>query len=144
MRAVSLALLLTAALSQPAAAQSSNAAQYLLRQNLVEACGGAGGTAAPGTVIEADLDADGRQDLLIAHEMIECRTGSAPYGRSMLCGMQVCTVRIYLRRGNLLALTTDFLGGGVTVNRNATPPLISGYAHGGGPWAIRWRDGAFR
>ncbi|WP_425099780.1 hypothetical protein [Tropicibacter sp. S64] len=127
-----------------ATAQSSKAAAYLLDQNIAEACNGGPGTAGPGTLVEADFDGDGRQDLLIAHEGIACRTADSPLGRSGLCGMQVCSVRIYLRRGQLLDLKEDFLGGGITVDTRATPPVIGGYAHGGARWSMRWQNGGFR
>lgn len=138
---LALTLVLMAGTAQ---AQASNAARYLVRENLEEACNGGPGEAGPGSIFEEDFDADGKRDLMIVHEMITCRPEDSSHGRSSLCGMQVCTVRLYLRRGSLLSLQEDFLGGGVSVNTAATPPIVSGYAHGGATWSFRWRDGAFR
>lgn len=142
-RALLIALSLIAA-AGAAKAQSSNAARYLAKQNISEACNGGAGDFRPGALIEADLDMDGRNDLIVVHEGIRCTGGTTAYGHSAMCGMQVCSVRIYLRRGDLLQLQSDFLGGGVAVNQATTPPVISGYAHGGDTWAIRWTGDRFR
>ena len=58
----------------PVAAQSSNAARYLLQQELSKACefSGGGGQISNGGLMERDFDGDGRDDLLIAHEAIRC------------------------------------------------------------------------
>ncbi|WP_306132705.1 hypothetical protein [Roseivivax marinus] len=135
------AALILGAHAAPVAAQSSNAARYLLQQELSKACefSGGGGQISNGGLMERDFDGDGRDDLLIAHEAIRCG-GS---GRSSFCGMQVCSVRIWLRRGDLLTLEKDMLGGGIEVS-GGTPPTISGYGHGGGQWSMRWSGGAFR
>ena len=139
-----LLLVLTVLSAGPLKAQSSNAARYLAAENLVDACGDAPGRFGPGGLIEADFDADGRTDLLVSHEAVRCGGDAASSGRSLMCGMQVCSVRIYLRRGQVLALVEDFLGGGVTVNADATPPVVSGYAHGGAAWSRRWSGDRFR
>ncbi|GIT91278.1 hypothetical protein JANAI62_17340 [Jannaschia pagri] len=129
-----------ALLGSPAAAQSSNAARYLAAQEVSEACDGRGGTVSDG-LFERDLDGDGRDDLLIAHEGIRCAGGG--FARSAYCGMQVCTVKIWLRRGDLLKLEEEFLGGGITLGPTSVP-VISGYAHGGASWSMRWSGGGFR
>jgi hypothetical protein len=121
------------------AAQNSNAAKYLMAQEVALACEGAG-TFDPRGVIETDLNGDGRADLILSHEWITC-TGTST--RSGYCGMQVCTVKIYVRESALLRKKVDFLGGGVTVGPTDVP-VISGYAHGGDPWAIRWNGKTFR
>jgi len=59
--------------------------------NLPSACDGGRGSIDPAGVIERDLDGDGRDDLIIAHEAISCTSGGQ-FGRSMFCGMQVCSV----------------------------------------------------
>lgn len=123
-------------------AQSSNAARYLLKENIAEGCTEGTGHIDPRALIEADLDGDGRDDLIIAHEGIRC--GTSDTRRSLLCGMQVCSVKIYMRRGDLLRLQEDFLGSGIAVNDNAMPPIVSGYAHGGGKWSLRWSGAGFR
>jgi hypothetical protein len=114
-------------------AQESNASIWLLNQELSEACGRAGGHISPDALIERDLTGDGRDDLIISHEGISCNSG----GRSIYCGMQVCTVKIFVREGELLKLTMDFLAGGVHVG-HGNLPKISGYAHGGSGWSRRW------
>lgn len=128
------------AVAAPLSAQSySKAAQYLMAQEITAACP-SGGHFAPQGAIERDLNGDGRKDFLLSHDQVTCK-GSNKISRS--CGMQVCTVKIFLREGQLLKLKSDFLGGGVTVGPTRVP-VISGYAHGGDPWAIRWNGRAFR
>jgi hypothetical protein len=68
----------------------SNPARYLINQQIAEACEGRGGSIDPAAVIERDLTGDGRADLIISHEGIQC----ADSGRSLYCGMQVCSVMI--------------------------------------------------
>ena len=134
--------MLAAVVPQDAAAQSSNAARYLQGEAIAEACGGGTGSLDPKGLIERDLDGDGEVDLVISHEWIECTSGGQ-FGRSLNCGMQVCTVLIYLRRGQLLQLTDEFLGGGVEVGPGQIPE-ITGFAHGGGTWSIRWNGREFK
>lgn len=135
-----LCMALFAASPLSAVAQSSNAARYLMNEELATACEGRGGPARiDGGLVERDFDGDGRIDLLIAHDGIAC--GST--GRSGFCGAQVCTVKVWLRRGDLLRLESEFLGGGVNVD-DGTPPTISGYGHGGGTWSMRWDGTGFR
>jgi hypothetical protein len=137
-------LLLTTAFvlgSSPAQALS-NAARYLIDQQIAEACEwqGGGGTIDPAAVIERDLTGDGRADLIISHEGIACTDGS----RSSFCGMQVCSVMIYVRRGALLEVAADDkLGMGVSVGEGEIP-TIHMYGHGGQPTALRWDGRAFQ
>lgn len=49
----------------------------------------------------------------------------------------VCTAKIFLREGALLRIELEFLAGGVTVGPTNVP-VISGYAHGGEAWVMRW------
>ena len=98
-----------------------------------------GGRFTSGTVIERDLTGNGRNDLILSHEGITCADGT----RSIYCGMQVCSVLLYVREGGLLVEKASILGGGVTVS-NATPPVISGHGHGGGSWSLRWTGRRFR
>ncbi len=121
----------------PAAHAQSNAAKWLMDQEIAAACGGVGRF--DGGVVETDLNGDGLTDLILSHEGIVCGSG----GRSGFCGMQVCTVKIYLREGALLQEAEEMLGGGVSVDTATSPPTIRGYAHGGGAWAMRWANGRF-
>ncbi len=118
----------------------SNAARYLIDQQIGQACEGRGGTIDPAAVIERDLTGDGRADLIISHEGIRCSGG----GRSLYCGIQVCSVMLYVRRGALLELAADDkLGMGVSVEDGA-PPTIRMFGHGGRPTALRWDGQGFR
>lgn len=131
--------LVLAGLLDSADAQSlgSKAAQYLLQQNIAEACGGEG-TIDPGALIERDLTGDGKDDLLVSHEGISCAGG----GRSSFCGAQVCAVNIYVRRGALLEVASEMLGVGVTVGEGSTPEIRM-YGHGGESVALRWNGQSF-
>ncbi|WP_298858455.1 hypothetical protein [uncultured Sulfitobacter sp.] len=135
-----LGLVLVVASVGAAAAQSySKAARYLMAQEIKAACPLGGRFTSKGA-IERDLNGDGRKDLLLSHGELRCK-GSRTL--SKYCGMQVCTVKIFVRQGQLLKLSSDFLGGGVTLGPTNVP-VISGYAHGGAPWAIRWNGRNFR
>jgi hypothetical protein len=122
----------------PAAAYS-NAAEYLIAQEVTAACDGGAGKIAPKAVIERDLTGDGRADLVLAHDGIACAGG----GRSNACGAQVCSVLIYVRRGQLLKLEEQLLRTGVTVEGGAVP-WIRFFGHSGGARSIRWDGQAFR
>jgi hypothetical protein len=120
----------------------SNAAKYLIDEQIAQACEwkGGGGTIDPAAVIEHDLTGDGQADLIISHDGIVCADG----GRSDYCGMQVCSVMIYVRRGALLELAAeDKLGMGVSVGEGAIP-TIHMYGQGGRPTALRWDGQAFQ
>ncbi|ANV99335.1 hypothetical protein LMTR13_03235 [Bradyrhizobium icense] len=124
--------------SQPAA--RSKAADYLIREQISDACERRGGRIDPAAVIERDLTGDGKADLIISHEGITCTGG----GRSSACGMQVCSVMIYVREGPLLKLAVgDLLGMMVTVDAGRIP-TVRWRGHGGSPRAMRWNGGAFR
>ncbi|HVL22119.1 MAG TPA: hypothetical protein VM422_14260 [Amaricoccus sp.] len=128
------------ALAPRSAFALSNAAAYLASQEIGTACGGASGRYDPAYVVERDLDGDGRADLLIAHEGIEC-DGT---GRSAECGMLACSIRIWLRRGELLELAVDDLQGyDVAVGAGPTPE-IRWVASDGAPVSIRWDRNDFR
>lgn len=137
MRVLTSIVLAAITIAAPAASQSSNAARYLANKEVAEACNG-GGRINPKGLIERDLTGDGRDDLIISHEWIECASGQ----RSMYCGMQVCSVNIYVREGKLLKLRGEFLGGGVSVG-GGSRPKIEMYAHGGARGAIRWNGRSF-
>jgi hypothetical protein len=128
-----------AALATGPAEARSNAAQWLVDREIAEACDGNPGSIDPSGAIERDLDGDGRDDFLLAHEAITCQGDMA---RSLFCGMQVCTVKIFLRRGDLLEQAVDMLGGGVEVGAGPVP-AISMYAHGGARGQLRWNGRAF-
>jgi hypothetical protein len=129
-------------LSSSPAEALSNAARYLIDEQIAEACEwkGGGGTIDPAAVIERDLTGDGRADLIISHEGIVCADG----GRSDFCGMQVCSIMIYVRRGALLEVAADdVLGMGVSVGEGEIP-TIHMLGHGGRPTALKWDGQAFQ
>lgn len=135
-----LTCLVLLALAAPADARSK-AAAYLVKEQIASACDGGRGSIDPAGIVERDLDGDGRDDLIIAHEWISCASGGQ-FGRSTFCGMQVCSVMIYLRRGSLLTLVHETLGGGVTVGAGDVP-AISMNAHGGSRGSVKWNGRAF-
>ncbi|MEM7302525.1 MAG: hypothetical protein AAF468_15710 [Pseudomonadota bacterium] len=132
-------LLLVSMLISNSAVAASKAVQYLANQEITEACDGADGKFEAGGLIERDLDGDGRADLVLSHEGISCRRN---FSRSGFCGAQVCTVKIYLRRGNLLKLVDEFLGAGVKVG-GGKRPKITAFGHGGGKTVVRRNGSSF-
>lgn len=127
-RIAALGLVVLGGCAGSVAAQSySKAAQYLIAQEIKAACPSGGRFSAEGA-IERDLTGDGRKDLVLSHGALTCKGNNRI---SNYCGMQACTVKLFVREGQLLSLKSDLLGGGVTLDPTNVP-LISGYAHGGG------------
>ena len=122
----------------PAVAQSK-AAAYLIKQEIAEGCESHQGTMGASGAIERDLDGDGLPDLIIAHDEIHCSGQST---RSTNCGMQICSVTFYMRRGQLLQKIHDMLGSGVSVG-NERIPKVHMYAHGGRRGFVRWNGHGF-
>lgn len=120
----------------PPSPARSKAAAYLVRGQIAEACEGKPGTIEESAAIERDLTGDGRADLVISHEGISCADG----GRSSACGVQLCAVMIYVRRGTLLKLESEMLGARVSVRDG----VLRMHAHGGKPATIRWNGREFR
>lgn len=140
-RLFALVILLIASLSvgRTPAIALSNAAKYLIDQERQEACDGRDGTLSPDGAIERDLDGDGREDFILSHHAFVC---SGQMSRSLFCGAQVCTVKIYLRRGALLQLVEEYLSIDIEVGPGPVP-IITGHGHGGGQSQIRWNGQAF-
>jgi hypothetical protein len=134
-------LALLALLATPAAARTK-AAEFLVREQISEACDGMEGRIDPGAAIERDLTGDGKADLIISYEGISC-TGGAPWRRSSFCGAQVCPVNIYIRRGALLNLEREIRGAGIEVGDDRIP-TIQLHAQGGAPGTLRWNGREFR
>ncbi len=119
----------------------SKAAAYLVEEQIARACEDGRGSIDPAGVIERDLDGDGRDDLIIAHEAISCTSGGQ-FGRSAFWGMQVCSVMFHLRREPLMQLTHEMLGGGVTVGGGRVP-AVSMNAHDGNRGSVQWNGRIF-
>lgn len=118
----------------------SKSVDWLIREQIADACDGKPGKINPAAVIERDLTGDGKADLIISHDGISCNGG----GRSSACGMQVCAVKIYVRDGALLKLAVgDLLGTAVKVGDGAVP-TIEWRIHGGGGRVMKWNGQAFR
>lgn len=118
----------------------SNAAGYVVAQEVSAACAGGPGRYDPAYVVERDLDGDGRDDLVISHEGIDC-DGT---GRSAECGMMLCGIKIWLRRGTLLVPAVDDLMGYDFAVGEGRPPEIRWVAQNGVPMSIRWDGTGFR
>jgi CHAT domain-containing protein len=129
----------SAALPSPAAARS-RAAEHLIAEQIAAACDGKPGAIDPRAVIERDLTGDGNADLIISHDGITCSRGR----RSGFCGMQVCSVMIYVRHGPLLQRAVgEFLGTKLTVG-DGKVPTIRLHAHGGKQHSMKWNGQDFR
>ena len=63
----------------------SNAAEYLIREEIAAACDGGAGSIDPTAVIERDLTGDGRADLIISHEGIGCAGRGAASSAACRC-----------------------------------------------------------
>jgi hypothetical protein len=91
--------------------------------------------------IDAEL-IDKRDQILsiISHEGIVCADG----GRSSYCGMQVCSVMIYVRRGALLEVAVDdLMGSGVSVGEGEIPTIHSYGFEGRRGGGLRWNGQTF-
>jgi hypothetical protein len=134
-----LAAVLISTLAAAGAKAQSGSAKSIIQAQIREACGASGGRMQKGGAITRDLTGDGKADLLIDHDRIACRGG----GRSGFCGMQICSVYIYVNRNGRLTKSLDTLGGGVTIGKGKRPS-ISMHAHGGKSRRIRWDGKRFR
>ena len=128
----------TILVASPAGAQSK-AATYLIQQAISEGCESHRGTMDASGAIERDLDGDGVPDLIIADDGLRC---SGPSPRSINCGMQVCSVTFYLRRGPLLRKVHEMLGASLSVGSERIPKVHM-YAHGGRRGFVRWNGSRF-
>lgn len=138
-RAALLTAILAVSASGAQAQAQSKAVAYLVKQEIAEGCETHRGTMATSGIIERDLDGDGVPDLILADDALKC---SGPSARSLNCGMQICSVTFYLRRGPLLQKVHEMLGAGVTVGAGRIPK-VSMFAHGGSRGFVRWNGQAF-
>ena len=121
------------------AGAASKAAEFLVREQISQACEGSPGQIDPIAVVERDLTGDGRIDLIISHDGITCSNGS----RSSFCGTQLCPVNFYVRRGGLLKREHKMLGAKVTVG-DGDIPEIQMTAVDGKPGTVKWNGQKFR
>ncbi len=111
----------------------SKAARYLIDQEIAEGCDGRSGTFGADGIFEVDLTGDGKKDLVLAHQAITCDGGLA---MSLYCGMQVCSIKVYHRKGALLVLHEEFLGR--ILDFTPSPkPAFTVMSHGGA--TTKWR-----
>lgn len=136
--ATSAVALLLIASARGELAAASKAAQYLVKQHAADGCP-AGGTFAAGGVIERDLTGDGKPDLVIDHSSLQCNDG----GRSNACGMQACSVEIYVRVGALLKPAESFLSVGGVSLQGGNPPSLKMMSTNSKPYTVRWKGGQF-
>lgn len=138
-RAALLTATLAIASSASAAQAQSKAVAYLVKQEIAEGCESHLGTMARSGIIERDLDGDGLPDLILADDALKC---SGPSERSLNCGMQICSVTFYLRRGLLLQKVYEMLGANVAVGEGHIPKVAIS-AHGGSRGFVRWNGQTF-
>ena len=117
----------------------SSAAAWLQNEAVDYACQGAGGSMNNQGMTIADLDGDGRDDLLLQHEWITCNQGLP-----ITCGAKgICEIHIFLRRGSLLTKNIEFMGIGVEFDKQS-PPTIKTQDFQLQDVYTRWVGGQFR
>lgn len=122
------------ALAPPAVARSK-AADYLIAEQIREGCLDGRGTFDERGIYEIDLNGDGRDDLLLAHEALECEGAMS---RSLFCGAQVCSILVYIRDGALLKQKDEALG--LIVEHDPGPPPAFKIMNHGGSTTV-WTPG---
>lgn len=115
------------------------AAQALIAETVAEGCNDQPGRMTSIGVIVRDLDGDGRDDLVLSHEGVECGIEAS---RSLFCGAQVCTTRIYLYTASGLIPQAEVLGSVIDLD-GSEPPVIHIAEHGGTRLRLRWTGEAF-
>jgi len=117
----------------------SNAANWLVNQAISEGCEGLGGTMHPRGLFIVDLDIDGRDDLILSHDGIECGPRKT---KSNSCGIKVCETFIYLRRGGILDQAGSFVGTVTNISDN-TPPRFTFSDHSQREQTYSWNGNGF-
>lgn len=138
-RTTLLTAILAMTISASEAQTQSKAVAYLVKQEIAEGCESRKGTMDRSGIIERDLNGDGLPDLILADDALRC---SGQSERSLNCGMQVCSVTFYLRRGELLQKVHEMLGADVTVGTGQNPKVFMD-AHGGTRGFVRWNGRTF-
>ncbi|SEN35718.1 hypothetical protein [Palleronia pelagia] len=144
MKRILIAVMALAAMAQTVAAQTSNAARYLVRERITEACASGAGSFDPAGIIERDLTGDGRADLILFDHHLSCQGG---IGRSQFCGAAACTYTIFVREGDLLQPKHQGLSVENVWVDPGTPPVISATGAAASGYAtlqLRWDGSGFR
>ncbi|MEM9223698.1 MAG: hypothetical protein AAGB11_15055 [Pseudomonadota bacterium] len=87
-------------------------------------------------VIVRDLTGDGHLDAIVDYNYISCG-GFRPF-----CGVQACSVDLFVNRGGRLEESKNLLSISIKVEPG-NRPLIRAVAHGGKPYAVRWNGFEF-
>ena len=106
---------------------------------LTDACQSRGGELDHAGMRVTDLDGDGTVDLLFDEGFVTCKGAQS---RSINCGMQVCSMHVFLWRDGGLRRAGLWLNGfgGLT---DDTPPGIEIISHGGATGVMRWNGQGF-
>lgn len=141
------AVALAATTAGPAGAVS-NAAEYLIAKAISDACESGRGRFEK--ALERDVTGDGKADLLLDHQDLQCEGG-----QTFTCGPALppgCLVTFYVREGALLIEKHSYMGDGFSIGRG-DPPTIR-IVDVGGPSkklggavrerSIRWNGRAFK
>lgn len=107
----------------------------IISREITEGCETSHGKIAPSGLTFKDLNNDGKEDLILSHHAISCTGGNLK--RSLYCGAQVCTTKIFIRQQAELKFEIEFLGFVETIS-NDELPLLSLISHGGEKAKIRW------
>ncbi|MEM9207053.1 MAG: hypothetical protein AAGA88_12060 [Pseudomonadota bacterium] len=98
----------------------TKAAEYLVNEQITDACGDRGGIFHAAGIIEQDLDGDGLLDLILDHHQLVCDELTHGSGH---CEYDACQVLVYVRRDGLLVLKKAYLSIGVSVTKEIRPVL---------------------
>lgn len=79
----------------------------IVGEEVASGCKGRGGTFKAKGIIEIDLNADGVDDLVLAHQNLECNGTSS---LSSFCGTQVCSIKTYLFTNDNYRKVDEILG----------------------------------
>ncbi|SIS99293.1 hypothetical protein SAMN05421759_1096 [Roseivivax lentus] len=118
----------------------SNAARYLVQQHIHQGCEGRSGSFSEQGITITDLDGDGRDDLILSDEWIECEGAQQ---QSKTCGTKVCEAIVYMRRGSTLDRVTSFNGTGIEVGHGERP-TVSFLQHDLSNFKFGWDGNQFR
>lgn len=132
-RAAALIICLALAAAPIDAAARSKAAEYLINEEIEAGCGGRGGAFSSEGIYELDLNKDGHLDLILAHQGLSCNGSPS---RSLQCGVQVCTIKIFHRDGRLLKLKDVYLN--LILSVQWEPLVFTIMSHGGARGELRF------